>query len=69
MPAALLNYDSSILQTVYVCILWRVDLGQLPDTHPAALLFPLLNKAEGANKMDKLMGQDKDWESLTNCHH
>lgn len=40
-------------------LLW-VDLGMLPDPHPAALSFPLLNKTGGENKMKKLIGQGKD---------
>lgn len=37
-------------------MLWWVDPGGLWDTHPAAL------RTEGENKIEKLMGQDKDRE-------
>lgn len=40
-------------------LLW-VGLGWLPDPHPAALSFPLLNKTGGENKMKKLIVQGKD---------
>ena len=40
-------------------MLWWVDLGWLPDAHPAALSH-LLNRAGGENKTENLVGQDKD---------
>lgn len=33
--------------------MWWVDLGRLPDTHPAALSLPFLNKVWGENKIEK----------------
>lgn len=30
---------------------WRADVGQLPDTHLAALTFPLLQQDKGRNKI------------------
>jgi len=41
---------------------WCVNLGQLPDTYPAMLSSLLLNRIRGENKMEKLIGQDKDRE-------
>jgi len=43
-------------------ILWCVCLGQLPDTHPAALSFSLLNREDGEHNTGKLMGQVKNGE-------
>lgn len=43
----------------YLC-LWWVGRGQLPDPHPDAPSLPLLNRTGGQNKMETLMGQDKD---------
>jgi len=31
----------------------RNDLDQLPDTHPAALSLPLLERTEGENNMEE----------------
>jgi len=42
--------------------LWWVDLGWLPNAHPAALALPLLSRTGGENKMQKLVRQDKDGE-------
>ena len=42
--------------------MWWVDLGQLPDAHPAALSLPLLNRIGEENRMEKLVGRDKDRE-------
>ena len=39
---------------------WWLNLGQLPDTYPAVLSLPLLHRIGGENKMEKLIGQDKD---------
>jgi len=40
--------------------LWWVDLGQLPDPHPAALS---LSRTGGENTMRKVMGGDKGRET------
>lgn len=41
---------------------WWLNPGQLPDTYPAVLSRPLLNRTRGENKMEKLIGQAKDRE-------
>lgn len=44
-------------------LMWWVDLGHLPDTHPVPLSFTLLKETGGENEMQKLVGQgDKDRE-------
>jgi len=59
-----LTKDILSLVTIFdifcIIILWQVDLGWLPDAHPAALSLPLLNRTGEENKMEKLVGQDKD---------
>lgn len=52
-----------VLQSVVVELCW------LPDTYPAALSLPYLNRTGGENKVKKLMGRDKvreiTWQSLS----
>lgn len=43
-------------------MVWWINLGWVPDTHPATFSLTLLNRAGEGNKMKKLMGQDKDGE-------
>lgn len=48
---------------------WWLNPGQLPDTHPAVLSLPLLNRTGGENHMEKFIGQAKDREITYNyCH-
>jgi len=43
-------------------VLWGVDLGWLPDTHPATVSAQFLNRMGGKNKMKKFVRQDNNGE-------
>ena len=62
------NEDSTFSEWL-VMLLCYVDLGWLPDTHPAALLLPLCNRTRGENKMKNLMDWDKDIEITKQFYH
>lgn len=51
-------------QLNFIFPLWRVDLGQLLDNHPAIVSVLILNKTEEKNKMKMFMGQDKNREII-----
>jgi len=42
-----------------------IDLGWLPDAHPAALSLPLLNRPGRENTLKKLLKMDKEINALS----
>lgn len=49
--------------------LWWIDLGQLPDTHPAALSLPLLNRTGEKIRWKTSWVKRNAGRLLTNCCH
>lgn len=50
------------MSTAYSFSTYGLDIGHLPAVHPAVLPLSLLTKMWGENKMENLLGQDKNRE-------